>query len=138
MNGPFGLGSAMATNVMDTGTHSLKMCGGNVRSFVRASTTVGRNGDKNTLIGTGNRLMNVGSMLSSPANTCTKCNFTVPADVVAGIVTSLGRCKAMRHTLLNVHNNSVNDDLVSSHRPVSGSNGALTSGTGRLNMMRNM
>lgn len=135
MNGPFGLGSAMATNVMDTGTHALNICGNNVRSFVRASTTVGRNGDNNTLMGTGKRLMNVGSILSSPANTCTKCNFTVPADVVGGIITSLGRFKAMRHTVLNVTKTSLNDDVVRSRRPVSGSNAALHSGTGRFNMM---
>lgn len=121
MNGPFGLGSAMATNVIDTGTHSVNSSTSGkrttgVRSFVRASTTVGRNGDNNTLIGTGNRLINVGTVLCSPANTCSNCNFTVPADVVAGIMTSLGRFNAIRHTLLNVGNDSLDASLrVSRH-----------------------
>lgn len=131
INGPFGVASAMATNVIDTGTHSLKMCGGNIRSFVRASTTVGRNGDNNTLIGTENRLMNVGSMLCSPAKTCSNCKFTVPADVVAGIVTSLGRCKAIRHTMLNVGNAPVGSSRRVVPRRVGG-------GIGRLNTASNI
>ncbi len=105
IKGPFGLASAMATNVIDTGTHSVKT--GSVRDFVRASTTVGENGSNNTLMGTEKRLINVGTVVCSRANSCANCKFTVPAAVVGGIITSLGRFNVIRHTRLNITNDSI-------------------------------
>lgn len=101
VNGPFNLNRAMASKVISTLKHDNLGTRG-CRGFVRASTTVGHNGSNNTLIGLGNRLVNVGATVLTPSNNGVNVNFTVPDGVIGGLASRVIRCNRIGHNRLNV------------------------------------
>lgn len=109
VNGPCGLKRAVARKVVDT-ANQVNLGPAKQRGFLRASTSVGRNGSNNTLIGSLKRLVNVGALSFSgdgsnraPRNV----NFTVPFRLTAGVVSGLVHSNHIVHNCVNVNKHRV-------------------------------
>lgn len=99
----------MADNCISTVSHPISSgvnCSG---GYVRASTTVGPNGDNNTLFGVRNRIVNVGSSGVTSAR-CRNVNFTIPDGATISATGDLVGSNCIRNeTGLNVACGGVSD-----------------------------